>query len=531
MSRPATSSSFPEESSLDVAWAVEVAKRRWYVAVVVFVIALAAAVALAVCLPDLYRGTATVLVETQQVSEEFVRSSVTSELGARIQRIRQEVMSRARLGTLITELNLYPDLRSKGVSFDALVEQMRRDVSLELTGVDQHLGGRGPTIAFAITYNGRDPATVARVANTIAAFYIDEHTRMRAGQAAGFAEFLKVELADAKRQLDAQEQKTTQFKLSHLGELPEQIEANLGSLERLNTQLRLNNESQLRGQDRRDRLEQELAAAPQAAAVPVAPPSPRAQELAKLKAELNELRQQYSDAYPDVMRVRAAIAALEEDGEPPATVDKPAPAVAASARLAQALRDTDSELRLLKEEELRLRQAIASYEQRVENMPRREEEFQTLSHDHATAKERYDTLQKRYEEAQLAESLERGRQTEQFRILDPATPPGTPSAPARLRLIAAGVIFALLLAVGAMIAAEQLDTSLHTIEDLQRVVNDRTVFSIPLIQTGTATRRYWRRVGLTTAAVAVGVALVVAGVRHVATNNERVVRLVARGHV
>ena len=101
----------------------------------------------------------------------------------------------------------------------------------------------------------------------------------------------------------------------------------------------------------------------------------------------------------------------------------------ANARLAQSLRDIESELRLLKEEEVRLRQAIGAYEQRVENMPRREEEFQTLSRDHATAKERYDTLLKRYEEAQLAESLERGRQTEQFRILDPATPPGIPPRP------------------------------------------------------------------------------------------------------
>jgi succinoglycan biosynthesis transport protein ExoP len=520
-----------EASSLGLARALDIAKRRKYVALVVFVVALSPAVALGIWLPDLYRATATVLVETQQVSEEFVRSSVTSELGARIQRIRQEVMSRTRLGNLITELDLYSDLRKKAVSFDAIVEQMRRDVGLELTGVDQHMGGRGPTIAFAISYTGRDPETVARVANTIATFYIDEHGRMRAGQAGAFAQFLKVQLAEAKRDLDAQEQKTTQFKLSHLGELPGQIEANLGSLERLNTQLRLNNETQLRAQDRHDRVEHELAAALSTAAVPAVPPSPRMQELAKLKAELSELRRQYSDAYPDVIRVQGAIAALGEDGEPSATVEKAAPGPSANARLAQSLRDIESELRRLKAEELSLRQAIGAYEQRVENMPRREEEFQTLSRDHATAKERYDSLLKRYEEAQLAESLERGRQTEQFRILDPATAPGNPSAPARLRLIAAGVILSLLLAVGAMVAAEHLDTSFHTIDDLQSVVNGRALFSIPLIQTPADARRYWRRVALTTVAVVAGVALVVTGFRHVATNNERVVRLVARGHL
>ena len=519
-----------EERNLGLPWALEVVKRRRHVAFAVFVITLSAAVALAVWLPDLYRATATVLVETQQVSEEFVRSSVTSELGARIQRIRQEVMSRTRLGSLITELNLYPDLRSKGVSFDAIVERMRGDVGLELTGVDQQTGGRGPTIAFAISYSGRDPETVARVANTIAAFYIDEHTRMRAGQAAGFAEFLKVQLAEAKRELDAQEQKTTRFKLSHLGELPDQLEANLGSLERLNTQLRLNNETQLRALDRRDRIERELAAPPTPVVLAL-PPSPRAQELAKLKGELSELRRQYSDAHPDVIRLRTGIAALEEDGEPSVPAREPVPAASANDRLAQALRDVESELRLLKEDELRLRQAIAAYEQRVENMPRREDEFHTLSRDYASTKERHDTLLKRYGEAQLAESLERRQQTEQFRVLDPAMPPAAPSAPARLRLVAAGLILSLILAVGAIIAAEHLDTSLHSIEEVQSLVSGRALFSIPLIQTRAETRRHWRRVALTTAAVVVGVALIVAGFRHVATDNERVVRVVARGHV
>ena len=520
------------ERALDLAWALEVAKRSKYVALVVFVTALSAALSLAVWLPDLYRATATVLVETQQVSEEFVRSSVTSELGARIQRIRQEVMSRARLGHLITELDLYPELRSKGVALDALVEQMRRDVGLELTGVDPQMAGRGPTIAFAIAYSGRDPGTVARVANTIAAFFVDEHARMRAGQAAGFADFLKVQLAEAKSALDAQEQKTTQFKLRHLGELPEQIEVNLGSLERLNTQLRLISETQLRALDRRDRLEHELAAAPPTVAGLEVQPSPRAQELAKAKAELSELRRQYSDAHPDVIRARGAVADLEGDSATPVTVDTPTPAApSTNARLAQALRDVESELGLLKEEETRLRQAIGTYEQRVENVPRRDEELQTLSRDYATTKERHDTLLKRYEEAQLAESLERGRQTEQFRILDPAMPPGKPSAPARLRLVAAGVILSLLLAIAAMLAAERLDTSLHTIDDLHDVVHGRVVFSIPLIQTRADTRRYWRRVALTTAAVVAGMALIVAGFRHVAVGNERVVRLVARGQV
>ena len=57
-------------------------------------------------LPDLYRASATVFVQKQQVSEAFVTSSVTAELETRIETIHQQVMSRARLTDLICRLDL-----------------------------------------------------------------------------------------------------------------------------------------------------------------------------------------------------------------------------------------------------------------------------------------------------------------------------------------------------------------------------------------------------------------------------------------
>jgi succinoglycan biosynthesis transport protein ExoP len=521
-----TDSSFGVESLLEL-W-----QRRKWVAIVAFIVAASAPIALAVWLPDLYQATATILVETQQVSEELVRPSVTSELGSRIQRVRQEVMSRSRLADLITRLNLYEDRRKKGVPFDDLIEDMRRDVHLELTGVDAQTGGRGPTIAFAISYSGCDPETVALVTNTIADSYVEEHGKLRAGQAARTAAFLKAQLADIKRDLDRQEARTSEFKLRHLGELPQQVEANLGSLDRLSTQLRLNAESQIRALDRRDRLESELANAESTVHTTPRALSPRETQLEKLRTELTLLRQTFSDAHPDVISAKAEIAALEarapEPAEPP---DSTASPQQTKTRAAQALREVQSELQALREEESKLRGAILAYEQRVENVPKRQEEFETLSRDYAATKERHDTLLKRYEEAQLAASLEQGQQSEQLRILDPAIPPRYPAAPARLRLIAAGLIFSIVLAIGALFAAEQLDTSFHSLEDLQKTVRGPMVFSIPLIQTSCGTRRYWHRAALTAAAVMVALGVLIAGVRHVATGNERVVRLVARGQL
>src|SRR5258708_31551760 len=98
--------------------------------------------------------------------------------------------------------------------------------------------------------------------------YLHETPSQGAGQAEKTGEFLKTQLDDARRELDAYDRRQNDFKLSHIGELPQQVEANLASLERLNTQLRLNGESQIRLLDRRDRLERQRLR-------PATPPPPR----------------------------------------------------------------------------------------------------------------------------------------------------------------------------------------------------------------------------------------------------------------
>jgi len=239
----------------------------------------------------------------------------------------------------------------------------------------------------------------------------------------------------------------------------------------------------------------------------------------------------YTDEYPEVIRVRQEIRARENEGgadtsavSVPAAVPDPRP------RLREAITEAAAELRTLREEELTLRGAIASYEQRVENVPKRQEEFQSLSRDYQTVKERYDTLLKRYEEAQLAESLEQGHEVERFRILDPAIPPREPSAPSRIRLLIVGFLFSLALVAAVVLAAEYLDTSFHDIDDLRASVAVPSIFSVPLIPVRADGRRRARVIALAAASV-VALALIVEGTRYIATGNEQLVRLVARGRM
>ncbi|HEU4891327.1 MAG TPA: XrtA system polysaccharide chain length determinant [Vicinamibacterales bacterium] len=521
------------DRSGDYDFAAAVWRRRKWLALAVACAGVAAAASGAMALPDIYRSTATVLVEGQQISEAFVRPSVTTELETRIQTIHQQMMSRARLSDLIARLNLYPDVRG-GVSMDGLVERMRRDVKLSLSGVEQ-MTGRTATIAFNVSYTGREPRKVAEVVNTLVAAYVEENSRSRERQAARTAAFLKSQLDAVKQEVDAQELRADQFKEHHTAELPQQLEANLSALDRFSTRLRLNGEYQLRALERRDRLDRELRTMSSSRGSRVQVDGADGQEpsgpgrLEKLKASLVELRRKYSDRYPDVIRLKAEIAAAEassgtgeatgiepeEDGERQHTV--------------QALTGIENDLEALRQEEQLLRRVIQTYEARVENAPKRRDELDQISREYSTSKDRYDTLLKRYEEAQLAESLEHGKNAEQFRVLDPAIPAAHPSAPNRLWLLTLGLFGSLALAFAAIVVAERLDTTFHSLDDLRSFVSVPTVAAIRRIPTHGQARAKRLRGALLAAAAVAAIALIATGSHYFASNNESLVRMTARG--
>jgi succinoglycan biosynthesis transport protein ExoP len=509
------------ETALDI-WG----RRKWTAAIVCAAV-LVGVISLTLSLPNLYRATATVLVERQQISEAFVRSSVTSELETRIQMIQQEIMSRTRLRDLSDRFGLYPDLRSSE-PLDALVDRMRRDIQLELKGADQPGSGRNTTIAFALSYTYRDPQTAARVANALAEVYVEENTKSRERQAARTADFLRAQLEDVKKQFDDNERREGEFKSEHMGELPQQVAANLAGLERLNTQLRLNGDRQIRAAERRELLEKQSTGAEAVAPGLPTATNPRA-ELARLKQQLVDLGRRFTDQYPDVVRVREQITVLERQlaaNLPDASAS--ASPTDSTARLRENLRDVATELQSLKEEEAALRRAIAGYERRVDAAPRLDQESQALSRDSATTKERYDTLLQRYQEAQLAASMEQAQHVEQFRMLDPALAPKTPAAPNRPRLLIMGLVLALALAIGAVAVTERLDTTFHSVDDLRAFTTVPTLVRISRIMTAKDVRRErWRR-ALITLAVMGGLGLIGAGSHHVGRGNDDIVRLMTR---
>jgi len=505
----------------------EVWSRRKWLAVAVFALIAAAGATLAWSLPNVYRATATVLVE-----EPRVEPTVAAELDRRLQLISEEILSRARLDAIVRRFGLYARLR-QWASAEAAVDQMRRDIKTRFQASSLS-GGAGGTITVALSYRGTDADTVTRVANALAGLYVEEDRIIRERRASGTVQRLGAQLQELKQTVDAQEREVATFQERHLGELPQQSEANLAALEQLHAQLRATSEERLRALDRRnDLLRRQAELDDDDTGTTAVATSPR--RLDKLKDELAELQRRFSDRYPDVIRLKAEIAQLESqplaaDVTPPvAAVPTARGSGRTTARLRESLSEVERQIEMFRSDEARLRSGISGYIQRLENAPRRQRALQEISRDYQTTRDLYDTLRKRYEQAQLEEGTETGDAGPRFRVLDPAVVPANPAAPNRLLLLLFAVLASLATAAAAAVGAERLDTSFKNADEVRAFTAVPVLVSIPhMVSAGEARSRRLRF-----AAVAVSLLLAIGGVVHasraVARDNDALVSMLSRG--
>ena len=168
------------DSTLELARALWT-RRKW-LAVLAFSAAFLAAASLTLALPNLYRASATVLVE-QEVPEALARAGAAGELEPRLQLVTQEILSRARLQALIERFDLYPKLR-RAASPEDVLDRMRRDIRLERKEVQQRWGP-GSTVAFTLSYQSWNPQIAAQVTNLLVSYYVEENRRILGRQTAG----------------------------------------------------------------------------------------------------------------------------------------------------------------------------------------------------------------------------------------------------------------------------------------------------------------------------------------------------------
>lgn len=302
-------------------------KRKRYF-IIPFVTLFIMVFATAILLPSIYESTSTILIEEQQIPEDFVRSTVTGFADERIQSLTQQILSRSKLWEIIQQFHLYGELQEK-YTREEILEKMRDDIKLdtisaEIAGQAKGGGKKRPgasqpgqaiTIAFSVAYRGKDPDTVQKVAGTLASSYLEQNLKIREAQAKTTTQFLEAESKELKERIQGLGDKIATFKKEHEGIQPELQQFNLSQADRLDQDIKQLDNQIRAAEDRRIYLEGQLAT--------VKPDSPiisssgeRVMDpqtrLRALQVSLADLQSKFSDDHPDIRKVKREMAELEK---------------------------------------------------------------------------------------------------------------------------------------------------------------------------------------------------------------------------
>jgi uncharacterized protein involved in exopolysaccharide biosynthesis len=555
-----------EEQGPELQEYLAILKRRKWQLILPVLLLLPLAVVVAMKLPPVYRSSATILIEQQEIPPELIRTTVTSFADQRIQVIKQRVMTLKNLGALIEKYDLYPEIRRKK-SLNAAVAEMRDNVALDMISasvVDPRSGSsKKATIAFSLSFEDGSAPVAQKVTNELVSLFMAENLRQREAaveEASGFLREEANKLADRIRELEAA---LAAFKQEHRNNLPEHFSMNRELMQRAEEQLRDNElvirsleEQQLFLETQLSQIDPQLvltsadgrqtAVSPEArlraleadyvsVAARYGPTHPDRiniereidalrrvvgstdlsglrRQRAEIAQELQLARERYSAQHPDVQRLERDLAQADRRLAASGFSESDASGVGSAAnpayvQLQARLEGIKLEIQGLRDSRQDLKARIDAYEQRLIEAPSIERDYRDLTRGYDNAVAKYREVKDKQLEAELAEALEAERKAERFTLIEPPVVPDEPIEPNRPAIMMAGVVGSVGAGVGHLALRELLDKGLHGARTIQMITGAPPLATIPRIGLDAERRRRARRRYLLAGAAALSLIL------------------------
>ncbi len=559
-----------ETADLHEYWGI-IKRRKYHIIIPAVAVFLLASV-IALVLPPVYKSSATILIEAQEIPQELVRTTVTGYVEERLQTIAQIVLSRSKLLEIINQFGLYADLKNRYTA-EEIIEKMREDIQMEpiqAEVVNPQSGRPGSaTIAFTLSFEAEDAGKAAQVANVLTSLYLEENLRNREEKARTTFEFLEDQLSTLRTDIVATEAKIAEFKNKHIQVLPELMQVNLQAMDRLEREIAAKEEQIKAVANRKIYLEGQLATVePMMYSVSLDGKrvmTPR-EELETLQSEYLRLKATLSAEHPDVVALKKRLDAMEgevttrdqlrdrtgqlRDKETQLAVlekrlsakhpdvvtlskevallraeveelskkqfvskgEDQKPENPSYINLQTQIASADLEIENVRKDLEQLKAAFADYQKRVEMTPQVEQQYRVLERDYTNAQVKYQETMGRLMSAREAKGLEESRMGEKFTLIDPPITPEVPDRPNRLAIFLIGFVLAMGAGIGFGSLSEYLDQSVRSADDLAAVAGHPVLAVIPFLETpedrAGKIRKRWAIVATSVGFVAFGLAAV-----------------------
>ncbi|KAF0219944.1 MAG: lipopolysaccharide biosynthesis [Geobacteraceae bacterium] len=461
---------------------LEILKRRkWSIVIPAAAIFILSGV-IAFVIPPTYRSTSTILIEDQEVPRDFVTTTVTGFADQRLQTINQKIMGTTKLLDIINRFNLYGDLRGKWATEDIIEKMRKKDIKFNTISadvIDPRTGQPRPaTIAFTLSYEGKNPDVTQKIASELASLYLDENLKDREKQSEGTSKFMSDEMKNVQKELADIDAQISAYKQKNINSLPELAQLNLQAFDSVDREIVQMNDQLRTLKERESYLQSELAAIPTDAA------NQDKTRLSELRVRLVDLKSHFTDEHPDVIKTKNELAELVKQlratgrDTPDSKPDSPA-YITLSSQLASTRSEIDSVKRQI-ESFIKKRD---TYRKRVESSPGVEEGYKNILVHRNNLQMKFDELSKKTMDARVSQGLEKEQKGERFTVIDAARLPEKPVRPNIAAILLIGLVLGIGSGIGVAAVKEHGDQTAHTSEVLAQATAFPVLATIPEIVT------------------------------------------------
>jgi succinoglycan biosynthesis transport protein ExoP len=411
-----------------------VKKRKLPFALISFVI-MTGFVVMSYLLPKKYEAKSTVFIEKNVISDLVKGIVVSPSMEDTIKVLNYALTSRTLLVKVIDELDLNVKNKSDR-ELEGLIASIQKNMAV--TTKDKNI--------FFITYKSENPRIARDFVNTLVRRYIEGNVSSKREESYGATKFLSEQIDTFREKFEKTEVEANNYKRDKGGI----IAINEGKLfEEINTAQQKLYDLQLR----RRHLEGLQPVTRKAG-------DPMQSRLIALQKRLDELRVEFTENYPEVIKVKTDIETIREQikGRPAGEILGSDP---------QDMEKAEAEIGAIRVSEEGLKRYISSNQAMLRTIPSAKAGLEKLELEKNNQKNIYDQLVARHGQSEVSKQMEVQDKTTTFRVVDPAILPIKPVSPNRVMIILLGILAGVAGSFGILFLLDQLDRSVKSLDELK----------------------------------------------------------------
>lgn len=481
------------------------------------------AAAFAIGLPDIYRSEVRMEINLQDPQIGSVEPiELTTFADQYASKLERNVLTRTNMLAWIRELDVYSEMTAEGATDSDLVGEIAENIRITIVTTDvlDSRSGRDLELieGFTVGFDHSNPKMAQRVADRMAAAFLDADRAIGAGKIDPILAFLKTQMSNKRSEIEELESQIADFKEGNAGRMPDTTNLNISLLDRTERELdnvrqeirdleqnQIFRKAQLGEIENTSAASSELARLGQEYVELLARVGPEHPDLIRIKrqidaltssgtgssasaaitsleAELAVLLESYTEEHPDVARKRREIQTLRQDQA--STINSLRGGSEGDPRylgLKAQVNAIDNQLRSLRSRESEVRRKIAELEIKIAATPQVEREFIAMERDLDSARETFRELQRDYEEKMLVARLP-DKLGARLRQVSAAWAPDKPASPPRLTIVILGVFLAFSIGGMAALVGETMDSTVRGSRDIYELLHTQPIGVIPVVQ-------------------------------------------------